>query len=63
MFGMGGLPEFRQNFITDLGNQIIDVRELDISNPKELEIKINAIPGVIDNGIFSINKPNEIFSD
>ena len=30
---------------------------------KKLEIKINAIPGVIDNGIFSINKPNEIFSD
>ena len=60
---MGGLPEFRQNFITDLGNQIIDVRELDISNPKELEIKINAIPSVTDNGIFSINKPNEIFSD
>ena len=61
--GMGGLPEFRQNFITDLGNQIIDVRQLNISNPRELEIDINAIPGVIDNGIFSINKPNKIFSN
>jgi ribose 5-phosphate isomerase A len=54
---MGGNPIYRNGFITDQGNQILDVKDLDISEPKELEIYINNIPGVVDNGIFAFNKP------
>ena len=54
---MGGNPIYRSGFITDQGNQILDVKDLDISEPKELEIYINNIPGVVDNGIFAFNKP------
>ncbi len=54
------MPTYREGFVTDQGNHIIDVKNLKINNPKELEIKINSIPGVVDNGIFSINKPDKV---
>ena len=57
---LGGTPILRQGFITDHGNQILDVRDLQISNPMELEQKINLIPGVVDNGIFAYHKPGKI---
>ena len=53
---MGGRPVYRNGFITDNGNQIIDVHNLPIEVPFELEEKINNIPGVIENGIFSNRK-------
>ena len=57
---LGGTPILRQGFLTDHGNQILDVRDLQISNPMELEQKINLIPGVLDNGIFAHHKPSKI---
>jgi len=57
---LGGTPVLRQSFITDHGNQILDVHDLAISNPKDLEQKINLIPGVVDNGIFAHHKPSKI---
>jgi len=54
---MGGKPIYRNGFITDQGNQILDVNDIDISEPEELEAVINNIPGVVDNGIFAFNKP------
>jgi ribose 5-phosphate isomerase A len=57
---LGGTPILRQGFLTDHGNQILDVRDLQISNPMELEQKINLIPGVVDNGIFARHKPSKI---
>ena len=57
---LGGTPILRQGFITDHGNQILDVHDLQISNPMELEQKINLIPGVVDNGIFAYHKPGKI---
>ncbi|KRO33392.1 MAG: ribose 5-phosphate isomerase [SAR86 cluster bacterium BACL1 MAG-120920-bin57] len=57
---LGGTPILRQGFLTDHGNQILDVRDLQISNPMELEQKINLIPGVVDNGIFAHHKPSKI---
>jgi ribose 5-phosphate isomerase A len=57
---LGGTPVLRQSFITDHGNQILDVHDLVISNPKDLEQKINLIPGVVDNGIFAHHKPSKI---
>ena len=50
---MGGRPVLRNNFLTDNGNQIIDVHNLDIKVPYEMERLINNIPGVIENGIFA----------
>jgi len=57
---LGGTPVLRQSFITDHGNQILDVHDLAISNPKDLEQKINLIPGAVHNGIFAHHKPSKI---
>ena len=58
---MGGTPTYRQSFITDQGNQIIDVKGLDLSDSLEMEKTLNSIAGVVDNGIFAINKPKTVF--
>ncbi len=50
---LGGDPEYRQGVVTDNGNQIIDVHNLDILNPSELETKLNQIVGVVTNGLFA----------
>ena len=55
---LGGTPEYRSGFITDQGNEIIDIKGLEIPDPEALEIYLNNIPGVIDNGIFAFNKPS-----
>ena len=57
---LGGTPELRIGFETDHGNQILDVSDLIIKDPKELEKQINLIPGVLDNGVFAQCKPNKI---
>jgi len=57
---LGGKPIYRENFITDQGNHIIDVEEIDISEPEALEVLLNNIPGVVDNGIFAFNKPEVV---
>lgn len=50
---LGGLPEYRTGFITDNGNIILDVHNLEITNAIELEQQINAITGVVCNGLFA----------
>ena len=50
---MGGKPVFRKGFVSDNGNQIIDVHNLNINVPFEMEMQLNFIPGVLENGIFS----------
>ena len=57
---IGGSPELRKNFVTDQGNQILDVKDLTIENPLDLEKKINLIPGVLDNGLFANCKPQKV---
>jgi ribose 5-phosphate isomerase A len=57
---IGGTPELRKGFLTDQGNQILDVKDLKIKNPLELEQKINLIPGVLDNGVFANCKPQKV---
>ena len=57
---MGGKPVYRNNFKTDNGNQIIDVHNFPIQVPFELEEKLNNIPGVVENGIFSNRKADII---
>lgn len=46
-------PIWREGFVTDNGNHILDVHELNISNPLEMETRLNQIPGVLTVGIFA----------
>lgn len=48
-----GVPEYREGFVTDNGNVILDVYDLDILNPKALETKLNNLVGVVTNGLFA----------
>lgn len=50
---MGGDPIYRENFITDYGNIILDVHNLEILEPAKLEAELNQIPGVVTNGLFA----------
>jgi ribose 5-phosphate isomerase A len=50
---LGGMPTLRAGVTTDNGNLILDVRGLTITDPVDLETKINMIPGVVTNGIFA----------
>jgi ribose 5-phosphate isomerase A len=50
---LGGKPILREGFITDNGNIILDVHNLDIINPVEIEEKINQWAGVVTVGIFA----------
>jgi ribose 5-phosphate isomerase A len=50
---LGGHPQLREHFTTDNGNVILDVEDLRILNPAELETKINNIAGVVTNGLFA----------
>jgi len=51
---MGGQPVWREGFITDNGNQILDVQSLSIMEPVKLEEQLNNIVGVVTNGLFAI---------
>ena len=50
---LGGQPEWRHGFVTDNRNVILDVWNLHIDRPAELEARINQIPGVVTNGLFA----------
>lgn len=50
---LGGDPVYREGVVTDNGNVILDVYNLQITNPRELEAKINNIVGVVTNGLFA----------
>jgi ribose 5-phosphate isomerase A len=50
---LGGKPVLREGVITDNGNMIIDIHALKISNPVELENRLNQIAGVVTNGLFA----------
>ncbi|HJX18108.1 MAG TPA: ribose-5-phosphate isomerase RpiA [Acidiferrobacterales bacterium] len=51
---LGGQPVLREGFTTDNGNLILDVHNLKIMNPVELEGKLNNIAGVVTNGLFAM---------
>ncbi len=48
-----GQPVWREGFITDNGNEIIDVHNLQITNPVEMEERLSLIPGVVTVGLFA----------
>ena len=57
---LGGQPEWREDFISDNGNQIIDVYNLDIMKPIEMEKAINNVPGVVTVGLFALRPADVI---
>lgn len=50
---LGGDPVLREGMTTDNGNQILDIYNLDILKPVELEEALNQIPGIVCNGLFA----------
>jgi ribose 5-phosphate isomerase A len=50
---LGGDPVLREGFTTDNGNVILDIHNMEIMNPVELEEKLNMIVGVVTNGLFA----------
>lgn len=56
---LGAEPIYRENFITDNGNIILDAFHCSISRPIEFEETINHIPGVVGNGLFA-KRPADI---
>ena len=51
---LGGTPVWREGFISDNGNLILDVQNLEITDPPSLEQEINNIAGVVTVGIFAL---------
>ncbi len=50
---LGGDPVYREGCVTDNGNQILDIYNMEILEPRKLEQQINQITGVVTNGLFA----------
>jgi ribose 5-phosphate isomerase A len=56
---LGGQPKLREGFVTDNSNVILDVHNMKIEKPVELEQQLNGIVGVVTNGLFA-QRPADI---
>jgi len=54
MVALGGQPEWREGFVTDNGNWILDVRNIDLIDPVAMEKTINNLAGVVTCGLFAL---------
>lgn len=59
MVKLRGQPIWRESFITDNGQHILDVHNLSISNPLEMETRLNQIPGIVTVGLFA-HRPADV---
>jgi len=59
MIAARGQPIWREGFVTDNGNEILDVHNLKITHPPEMESRFNQIAGVVTVGIFA-NQPADV---
>lgn len=50
---LGGRPVLREGFVTDNGNQILDIHGLDITDPVALEVQLDGIVGIVTSGLFA----------
>ncbi|MFW2176347.1 MULTISPECIES: ribose-5-phosphate isomerase RpiA [unclassified Moraxella] len=57
---LGGEPVYREGFVTDYGNLILDVYDLDITDPLAMEQQLNNMVGVVCNGIFAMQRANKL---
>jgi ribose 5-phosphate isomerase A len=48
-----GQPVLREDFLTDNNNEVLDIYNLTITNPVEMELRFSQIPGVVTVGIFA----------
>lgn len=58
---LGGDPVYREGFVTDNGNIILDIHNMDLSAPISVEQRINQITGVVTNGLFASRPANVLF--
>lgn len=63
LVGLGGTPVLRENTRTDNGNEILDVHDLNITDPTHLESQINQIAGVVTNGLFATRRADVLLMD
>ena len=59
LVALGGQPVYREGFVTDNGNQILDVHGLSIVDPLSMETTINGIVGVVTVGLFA-HRPADV---
>jgi ribose 5-phosphate isomerase A len=57
---IGGQPELREGFVTDNGNLILDVHNMDLVDPVDVEKRLNNLPGVVTNGLFAMRPANVV---
>ena len=57
---MRGQPIWRENFVTDNGNIILDALGLDFKDPLQTETELNNIAGIVENGIFAVRQPERV---
>ncbi|MCY3841685.1 MAG: ribose-5-phosphate isomerase RpiA [Gammaproteobacteria bacterium] len=55
---LGGEVRERAGFVTDNGNAILDLHGLAIADPDALEAQINNLAGVVENGVFAVDRPD-----
>lgn len=58
---LGGDPVWREGCVTDNGNHILDVHNLEIMEPRKLEREMNQIVGVVTNGLFAERAADRLF--
>ncbi|UTC24504.1 ribose-5-phosphate isomerase RpiA [Candidatus Comchoanobacter bicostacola] len=56
-----GTPVYREGYLTDAHNVILDLHGASLLDPELVESRLNSIPGVIDNGVFSIRRFDHLF--
>lgn len=56
LVNLGGTPMYREGYLTDNGNIILDVYDLDLTDPLQVETQIKQITGVVESGLF-IKRP------
>ncbi|MDF1677443.1 MAG: ribose-5-phosphate isomerase RpiA [Legionellaceae bacterium] len=57
---LGGDPVYREGFVTDNGNCILDVFHLNLDEPMKMESAIKLLPGVVENGIFAKRSADKV---
>ena len=58
---LGGDPVYREGCVTDNGNHILDIYNMEILAPREVEQQINQITGVVTNGLFAERGADRLF--
>jgi ribose 5-phosphate isomerase A len=59
---LGGSTVARSGFVTDNGNAVLDALGLDLSDPEGLELELDAIPGVVECGIFARRRADVVLA-